>query len=51
MSAGLNWFYSFVQAMVSNLNFPIVNGVGLLDVLISLTLLGIIIRNFVHSAR
>lgn len=51
MSTGINWFFDFFQAMAQRLNFPIVAGVGLIDTLIVITLLGIIIRNFVHIAR
>lgn len=51
MSDGINWFFSFISNCVSNLNFSVVTGVGLLDLLIAVTLLGIIIRNFVHIAR
>lgn len=51
MQDGMNWFFSFIANFFHNANFTIVGSVHLLDLLVVLTLFGILVRNFVHSAR
>lgn len=51
MNAGLDWFFGFVSSFVQQCNFPIVSGVRFFDVMIVITLLAIVVRNFVHIAR
>lgn len=52
MDAAFSWFFSFMTGFFSgDGNFTIVSGVGLLDLLLVLFLIGILVRNFLHTAR
>lgn len=52
MDAAFNWFFSFMTDFFSgDANFTIAVGVGLLDFLLVLFFIGILVRNFLHTAR
>lgn len=46
------WFFQFMEYFFSGAgNFTLAAGVGLLDLLLVLFLIGVIVRNFLHIAR
>lgn len=54
LTDAFTWFMSSFQTLISGLNFSIAfqgYTFGLLDFLVALALLGIVVRNFVHTAR
>lgn len=54
LNDAFTWFMTVVRGLVSGLNFAITfqgYSFGLLDFLVASALLGIVVRNFVHTAR
>lgn len=54
MTGAMSWFLNTLTSFVSSFNFQITVGqftFGLLDFLVATFLLGIVVRNFVHTAR
>lgn len=54
LNDAFTWFIGALRSLLSGLNFAITfqgYSFGLLDFLVASALLGIVVRNFVHTAR
>lgn len=54
MVNAFSWFWSTMTSFLTDCNFAITvagYAFGFIDFLVAVTLLGIVVRNFVHSAK